>query len=375
MDTETQEVVRQIHASPAQAVVVVTGGGAQAISRLLTVPGASRTVLEALVPYSERALGDFLGELPHQVASAETAEAISRHAYRRAVELAASDGPLVGIGCTAALATDRLKRGPHRVHVARCALDSVVTYSLEFTKDLRDRAGEDALASLLVVRALAEAAGLSTEVPLSLAPNERIVIDGSGDPIDLLVAGALDRVLVRADGTITPNGRPNRALLSGSFDPLHIGHRELASVASETLSTPVTLEMSVANVDKPPLSAPVIRERLEQFAGIYDVVLTKAPTFAEKARVLPGSCFVIGYDTMKRLIDPAYYGGDPQKMTKALSSIAKRDGRFLVAGRLDGGIFRTLADVPVPDQFRDMFDSIPEHRFRQDISSTHLRTS
>ena len=375
MDAEIQDVIRQVHASPVQAVVVVTGGGAQSISRLLRVPGASRTVLEILVPYSERALTDFLGERPNQVASVETAEAMSRQAHRRAVELAEADVPLVGIGCTAALATDRPKRGAHRVHVARCTSDSTVTYSIEFTKGLRDRAGEDTLAGLLVVRALAEAAGIAPDMSMPLDPTERIVIGGSGDPIDLLVAGALDRVLVRADGTITPNGRPNGALLSGSFDPLHVGHRELATVASETLLMPVTLEMSIANVDKPPLSAPVIRERLEQFAGIYDVVLTKAPTFAEKVRVLPGSCFVIGYDTMTRLIDPAYYGDDERKMTKALSSIAQLGGRFLVAGRLDGGVFRTLADVPVPDEFRDMFESIPEHRFRRDISSTYLRTS
>lgn len=374
MDAEIQDVIRQIHASPAQAVVVVTGGGARSVSRLLTVPGASRTVLEMLVPYSERALADFLGDRPRQVASVETAEAMSRQAYHRAVELADAAVPVIGIGCTAAIATDRPKRGAHRVHVARCTADSVVTYTLELTKGLRDRAGEDTLASLLVLRALAEAAGVAPSVSLPLTPAERIVIDGSGDPIDLLVAGALDTVLVRADGTITPGGKPNGALLSGSFDPLHVGHRELATVASDTLSTPVTLEMSVANVDKPPLSAPAIRERLEQFAGIYNVVLTKAPTFAEKAQVLPGTCFVIGYDTMKRLIDPVYYGGDERRMTEALASIAHRGGRFLVAGRLEGGVFRTLSDVPVPREFRDLFEPIPEHRFRRDISSTVLRT-
>ena len=375
MDADIQDAIRQIHSSPAQAVIVVTGGGAQAIAWLLTVPGASRTVLEVLVPYSERALADFLGDRPRQVASVETAEAMSRRAYRRAVELADSDGPMVGIGCTAAIATDRPKRGPHRVHVARCTSDSVVTYSLDFTKNLRDRAGEDTLAGLLVVRALAEASGVPMNVAIPLSATERIAIGGSGDPFDLLVAGAIDTVLVRANGTITPNGMPNGAVLSGSFDPLHVGHRELATVASETLNMPVTLEMSVANVDKPPLSAPVIRERLEQFTGTYDVVLTKAPTFAEKAQVLLGSCFVIGYDTMVRLIDPAYYGDDERKMTKALASIAQLGGRFLVAGRLEDGAFRTLSDVPVPDEFCDMFEPIPEHRFRRDISSTHLRTS
>ena len=375
MDADIQYVIRQIHASPAQAVVVVTGGGAQLVSWLLTVPGASRTALEVLVPYSERALADFLGERPHQVASVETAETMSRQAYRRAMELADSDGPVVGIGCTAAVATDRAKRGAHRVHVARCTAHSVVTYSLEFTKGLRDRVGEDTIASLLVVRALAEAAGVPMDVAIPLSATEHLIIGGSGDPIDLLVAGVIDTVLVRADGTITPNGRPDGAVLSGSFDPLHAGHRELASVASETLEMQVTLEMSVANVDKPPLSAPAIRERLDQFAGTYAVVLTKAPTFAEKARVLPRTCFVIGYDTMKRLIDPVYYGDDERRMTKALASIAQLGGRFLVAGRLEDGAFRTLSDVPVPDEFRDMYEAIPEHRFRRDISSTHLRTS
>ena len=375
MDADIQYVIRQIHASPAQAVVVVTGGGAQLVSWLLTVPGASRTVLEVLVPYSERALADFLGERPHQVASVGTAETMSRQAYRRAMELADSDGPVVGIGCTAAVATDRAKRGAHRVHVARCTAHSVVTYSLEFTKGLRDRVGEDTIASLLVVQALAEAAGVPMDVAIPLSATEHLIIGGSGDPIDLLVAGVIDTVLVRANGTITPNGRPDGAVLSGSFDPLHAGHRELVSVASETLEMQVTLEMSVANVDKPPLSAPVIRERLDQFAGTYDVVLTKAPTFAEKVRVLPRTCFVIGYDTMVRLIDPAYYGDDERKMTKALASIAQLGARFLVAGRLEDGVFRTLSDVPVPDEFRDMYEAIPEHRFRRDISSTHLRTS
>ena len=375
MDADIQYVIRQIHASPAQAVVVVTGGGAQLVSWLLTVPGASRTALEVLVPYSERALADFLGERPHQVASVETAETMSRQAYRRAMELADSDGPVVGIGCTAAVATDRAKRGAHRVHVARCTAHSVVTYSLEFTKGLRDRVGEDTIASLLVVRALAEAAGVPMDVAIPLSATEHLIIGGSGDPIDLLVVGVIDTVLVHADGTIIANGRPDGALLSGSFDPLHVGHRELAAVASETLARPVTLEMSVANVDKPPLSAPAIRERLDQFAGTYAVVLTKAPTFAEKARVLPRTCFVIGYDTMVRLIDPAYYGDDERKMTKALASIAQLGARFLVAGRLEDGVFRTLSDVPVPDEFRDMYEAIPEHRFRRDISSTHLRTS
>ena len=375
MQAEIQDAIRRIHSGPAQAVAAVTGGGVQAITWLLTVPGASRTVLETLVPYSERSLERFLGERPSGIAYSETAETMARRAYRRAVELADANVPVVGIGCTAAIATDRRKRGAHRAHVARCTADSNVTYSLEFKKGLRDREGEDALTSMLIVRALAEASGVPVDFALPLDAAEHIDVRGSGDPIDLLVAGAIDSVLVGADGTITANGRPRGAVLSGSFDPLHVGHRDLASVASETLEMPVTLEMSVANVDKPTLTAPTVRERISQFAGTYDVVLTKVPTFAEKSRVLPGCCFVIGYDTMKRLVAPKYYGGSERNMMSALATIAESNGRFLVAGRLEDGAFRTLSDVEVPSQFRSMFESIPESSFRQDISSTDLRGS
>ena len=375
MQAEIQDVIRRIHAGPAQAVVVVTGGGAQSISWLLTVPGASRTVLETLVPYSEQALESFLGEVPDQLASAETAEAMARTAYHKAVELVSSDVPVVGIGCTAAIATDRPKRGAHRAHVARSTMDSAVTYSLEFKKGLRDREGEDTLTSLLIVQALAEASGIPADFTLPLDGIEHIDVQGSGDPIDLLVAGAIDSVLVGADGTITANGRPQGAVLSGSFDPLHVGHRDLAAVASETLEMPVTLEMSVANVDKPTLAVPAVRERLSQFAGTYDVVLTKAPTFAEKSRVLPGCCFIIGYDTMTRLVAPKYYDGSERIMMSALASIDELGGHFLVAGRLEDGAFRTLSDVEVPSRFRGMFEAIPESSFRQDISSTDIRES
>ena len=356
-------------------MVVVTGGGAQAITWLLTVPGASRTVLETLVPYSERALKDFLGERPRRIADSETAQMMARRAYCRAVKLADADVPVVGVASTAAIATDRKKRGAHRAHVARRTSDSAVTYSLEFKKGLRDREGEDTLTSMLIVQALAEASGIPVDFALPLDATEHIDVRGSGDPVDLLVAGAVDSVLVGADGTITANGRPQGAVLSGSFDPLHVGHRDLASVASETLEMPVTLEMSVANVDKPALTAPAVRERLSQFVGTYDVVLTKAPTFAEKARVLPGCCFVIGYDTMKRLVAPKYYDGSERNMMSALATIAELNGRFLVAGRLEDGVFRTLSDVEVPSEFLDIFESIPESSFRHDISSTHLRES
>lgn len=375
MDVEIHDAIRRIHASPAKIVLVAAGGGIRSMTWLLTTPGASRTILEARIPYSDGALADFLGERQRRAVTVESAVSMASRAFERARSLSDSQAALMGVACTAAIATDRPRHGKHRVHVSCQTQESLVTYSLELVKGRRDRNDEDTAASLLVLRAIVDAADVGPAIPLPLAPPERVQVTGTGDPITLLLAGAAESVLIEADGSVQIDGRPRGAVLSGSFDPLHIAHRELAATASDTLRKPVAFEMSIVNVDKPPLSAACARQRLAQFAGRYDVVLTRAPTFSEKAEILPDTTFIIGYDTAKRLIDPRYYQHDERMMTNALTEIRRRGGGFLVAGRLDDGIFRTLDDIQMPSELQDMFQALPEARFRRDISSTELRAA
>jgi hypothetical protein len=163
-------------------------------------------------------------------------------------------------------------------------------------------------------------------------------------------------------------------LFPGSFNPLHEGHRLLARIAGELRQQPAAFEISVTNVDKPPLSAETVRHRLAQFASKGRVELTRAPTFVEKARLFPGTVFVVGADTAERLFGAKYYGDDEVRMLKAIEDIANSGGRFLVAVRLDAtGRVRALCDIPVPQRYAQLFTEIPELRFRSDISSTEIR--
>src|SRR5688572_14269934 len=102
-----QSLVEQIHASGRPFVLAITGGGSGAIAALLQVPGASASVLEAIVPYSARAMLDWLGGPVDQYCSEKTARAMAMRAFERARELSDADPhTLIGIGATASLASN-----------------------------------------------------------------------------------------------------------------------------------------------------------------------------------------------------------------------------------------------------------------------------
>ena len=370
---EIRPHIEKIHGTPHKAVVAVSGAGTQAVAWLLGVAGASRTILEVLVPYGRESMITFLGFEPEQSASAQTARDMARAAYRMAKSQLEDDSPPVGLSCAAAIATDRPKRGEHRAFVSAWDQHANTLYSLNLHKGLRDRAGEEELVSRLLVHALMLLSGLESSVDLGLTPGDSLQIERTEHPSPLaqLISGEAAWVVVRG-GTMTVEGQAPAALLPGSFSPVHQGHRGLAKAAGLLLDTEVGFELSVTNVDKPALEEAEIQTRLAQFADDETAVLTRAETFFKKARLFPGRTFVVGWDTAIRLVAPRYYGGSGAMMM-ALAEMMAAGTKFLVAGREDQGIFKTLNDVPVPQGFEALFDDLAEDQFREDISSTQLR--
>jgi hypothetical protein len=230
--------------------------------------------------------------------------------------------------------------------------------------------------SRAIVLWLAQACGIAAPSPRSLLDADEDFAEtvATVDLIDRLVAGEVDRVTVQPDGQLMLSAPLPSVLLPGSFNPMHAGHVLLARVAEELRQQPLAFEISVTNVDKPPLEGRAVRHRLRQFAGKSPVELTRAPTFVEKSRLFPRATFVIGADTAERLFAPKYYGDDEARMHAALEEIAKSGASFLVAARVDAaGRLRTLADIAVPRRYADLFTAIPEHRFRVDASSSEIR--
>ena len=57
-DAAWQQLICALHASGRKAALAITGGGSGAVGELLRVPGGSRLLIEAQVPYDALALGD-----------------------------------------------------------------------------------------------------------------------------------------------------------------------------------------------------------------------------------------------------------------------------------------------------------------------------
>lgn len=367
--------IEKIHGAPHKAVVAVSGAGAQSVAWLLGVGGASRTILEALVPYGRESMIAFLGFEPEQSASAQTAKDMAKAAFRRAKSQLEDDSPPVGLACAATIATDRPKRGEHRAFVSAWDQHANTLYSLHLHKGLRERSGEEDLVSRLLVHALMLLSGLESDVELGLTPGDTLEIERTEHPPPLaqLLSGEAAWVVAHGGGGLELEEAAPTALLPGSFSPVHQGHRGLAHAAGKILDSDVGYELSVTNVDKPALEESEILERLARFTEGEMVVLTRAETFVKKARLFPGRTFVVGWDTAVRLVAPRYYGDDRVAMLAALAEMWAGGTRFLVAGREDQGTFKTLMDVQIPQGFEPLFSDLPENQFREDVSSTQLR--
>ena len=169
----------------------------------------------------------------------------------------------------------------------------------------------------------------------------------------------------------TPSSTRDKCILPGSFNPLHDGHRQMASIAATQTGSPVEFELSVTNVDKPDLDYAEVAKRLPQFKR-HCLWVTRATTFAEKAELFPGCRFIVGADTAVRLFSPGYYGG-PEALEHAISHISTLNCRFLVFGRLMGDQFVDAGSISIPEHISELFETIPASSFRLDISSSEIR--
>jgi nicotinamide mononucleotide (NMN) deamidase PncC len=143
---------------PWQIALVISGGGSGAIGSCLARPGASRCFVEAVMPYSRRAMNDYLGQRPTcPSASVQMARLMAERALVRAAELSdVPDATPVGVAMTCALPTIPPRDHVNQIHVAIASHDIAKDWSRALGPEVETRERAETIANEMLLQTLTE---------------------------------------------------------------------------------------------------------------------------------------------------------------------------------------------------------------------------
>ena len=359
------EIIQKIHSSPFRFVLVSSGGGTNAISEILKVAGASESVLEAYVPYAKESLDYYLLKQPDHYCSLDATLSMAAKAYSAAKKIAPGTNPknLLGVAVTASLATNYSKKGEHKFFIAIQTYKYSSSFSYSFVKGELTRDEEEQVVTDYIIKAIAQ----SCEVQ-----NHKISENSS---LKIKTVEAEKNWVKLVDSKIDFVSSSNRIpelIFPGSFNPFHSGHNSMSELAEKKTGLGLAYEICIQNADKPPLSYHEIEKTLNQFNHGHEWVLTKAGKFTDKAALFPNSVFIIGADTLTRILDEKFYL-NRQDMLNQLDLFNSHNINFLVFGRKIKNNFIDLNSVTIPEHIDKRFSGFGEEIFRDDISSTLIR--
>ena len=357
----------KLHASPWQGVFYITGGGASLISQLLEVPGASSTVLEALVPYAEKSLAQLLGKAPEQAVATATARALAMAAYKQANTLA--DGKNFGFGASASLVTNREKKGQTRAHWAIQAAEFTHSFSLLLHVQHSRQEQETQLTGAFW-QSIDWALLNSSKADSSTNLFAELGIEKQSHTAQK----QWQPLLQAPPHTWCTGDHDGKLLLPGSFNPIHQGHKDMLKVAESITGLTGAFELTLRNADKPDIDFLSTAERLEKIQD-HDVWLTNLSNFSAKATAFPGTTFALGTDTLARIGELRFYANDEKLREQALQALADLETKFLVFGRLNGEDFITLEDLNLPPTLAQLCQGVPVSQYRNDTTSSAIRAA
>ena len=372
------DLLRGIISAPGEfrIQVNVTGAAADLVADLVRLPGSSKKISGACIPYRQHQVVDAMGYESAKSVSEETAIGLAQVAYLTAQRTSVQHGEfegktppsIIGLGLTGAVATDRDRRGEDHIWVAVRTVFGISVGHFQFAKGSGDntRAWQNELANLIALNVLAKEVGANQSLSDfsdiasadcgEIAPDKVALEEVKKDRLDF----SQPQLIMPSGEVVNPSiiNADTHLVFPGSFKSFHCGH-DLAAVNAATVSgKKVIFEISAVNADKAAVDGDELARRALQFRGRYPVLVTPdAPLFKDKSLAYSeGMGFVVGYDTASRLLDLRFYDGQEGKLREVMDVFRNRGNHFYVLGRKgDDGVFRTIRDLPGYKENRDLF--------------------
>ena len=277
----------------------ITGGATSFIPKLLGLGGMSSVLLDAQVPYSQKALCNYIGEeITEKFNSYLVAEKMAKAAFEKCKELNNDDPSSIhiGIGITASLGYIGQREGrENSIHL--CIFDGKDKKSTKYFLDpeRESREQQEVKSSEFVFTTLASF--ISKYIKSVDTYNESIG--------------------VRELFSSIRDGDPEFFIYCGSFNPVHEGHKAVIDAVNELIqeNAPGSIfvgEMTTVHHNKVPENPVVIVNRAKnaaEYLGI-PVFVTQQALLEEKIKNI--DCyrhgygyfnFVMGYDVYEKVVN------------------------------------------------------------------------
>lgn len=346
--------------------VIATGAGASIQKKLWEVPGSSAYLSGASFPYSTEETTELLGFRPESFCSQDTAIDLASAAYMKAYRFGGKKP--VGLGVTAAVASDKEHRGQNRFHT--CVMTSthvlLLSWILEKQVGMAARQAHDEIISRESFELLSHAITLG----INGAPDDT-------EEYEDVSARAFHRFLQRRFFTASGERLGNIVkhnhvgLMSGAFNPPHEGHLGAAEAFTEATGKRTVFEITAVPPHKAALSVQECLQRAKLLQGYDRVFSVGNSLYLDKARTYPGMPLVLGADAVVRMLDPKW-GVNTKELLREFKELGTK---FYVFGRKIDDKFVSGTDIVnnLPDELSKygyLFNSLEG---RWDISSTEIR--
>lgn len=334
---------------------VITGGGAEAITKLLSLGGMSKVLQEYSVPYSQEALSSFVFNSPiEKSCSFATALIMAAAQVKRLNDLGVPYSQQRVLSCTASLFKEGQREGRANCAYIVTAQEGSINFEVWYALEKTRAAQEEALA-LHILTILARWTPLKKWDGCSLFDFQRYYLQPE------------------------PLNETSPVIFSGAFNPAHEAHREIVKrAATKFIDRKILIELAVNNADKGLLCPTEISKRLDQLKdnfnfGEYEwshrIIIRHSlvSKWIDKVRPYVFPVALVGMDTLQRICNKEYYKND-EEYIKAMLTLGQKV-HFEVPYRT--GISLDSLNKTVPSAILDNC-SFFHHNF-EDISSTAIR--